>query len=83
MSAQMNIKNVEAVTIAGELAAIEGKSVTQVVLEALRARRRELGKEAKIRRVMELCRNTASRMSPEMLALDHGELLYDEFGLPK
>lgn len=83
MGVQMNIKNAEASAIAAELAALSGTSVTQVVLEALRARQRELGKEAKIERVMALCRDTASRMSPELLALDHGEFLYDEYGLPK
>jgi hypothetical protein len=83
MGVQMNIKNEEAYAIASELAELEGISLTQAVLEALRARQRELGKEAKLKRVMDICRDARSRMSPEMLALDHGEYLYDEYGLPK
>ncbi len=83
MGVQMNIKNAEAAAIAAELAKMEGTSVTQVVLEALRARQREFGREAKIARVMAICRDTAARMSPELRAVDHGELLYDEWGLPK
>jgi antitoxin VapB len=83
MGAQMNIKNAEAYAIATELAELSGTSLTQVVLEALRKQQRELGREAKIAQIMELCRDTASRMSPELRAIDHGELLYDERGLPK
>ncbi len=83
MGAQMNIKNAEAYAIASELAEREGVSLTQAVLDALRARQREVGREAKLERIMAICRDARSRMSPEMLALDHGEFLYDEFGLPK
>jgi hypothetical protein len=83
MGAQMNIKNAEAAAIAGKLAALEGKTVTQVVLEALRARERELGQEAKLQRIMELCRDTAARMTNKISSQDIDALLYDEWGLPK
>ena len=83
MGAQMNIKNAEAYTLASELAVQEGVSLTQAVLEALRARKRELSKEEKLKRVMAISRAAAARMSPETLALDIDEYLYDEFGLPK
>ena len=83
MGMQMNIKNDEAYALAIEIAGIEGVSLTQAVLEALRARKRELTKTDKLERVMALCRDTAARLSPETLAIDHGELLYDELGLPK
>jgi len=83
MGAQMNIKSEEAYALASELASKAGVSLTQAVLDALRARKRELSRAAKLNEVMALCRDTAARMSPETLALDHGELLYDENGLPK
>jgi antitoxin VapB len=83
MGMQMNIKNEEAYAIASELAGLEGVTLTQAVLDALRARKRELTKADKLERVMALCRDTAARLSPETLAIDHGELLYDELGLPK
>jgi hypothetical protein len=83
MGAQMNIKNAEAAAIAAELAKMEGTSVTQVVLEALRARKRELSKEEKVVRVMAIARDMRARMSPELLALDIDDYLYDENGLPK
>jgi hypothetical protein len=83
MGAQMNIKNAEAYAIATELAQQEGTNLTQVVLEALRARQREMGREAKIERIMAMCRDTAARMTMKTHSLDIDELLYDEFGLPK
>lgn len=84
MGVQMNIKNAEASAIAGELAALTGTSVTQVVLEALRAQRAKLQREKKIEELMEFCRETAAMMSPEVLAFDIDKELYDEeTGLPK
>lgn len=84
MGAQMNIKNAEASAIAGELAALTGTSVTQVVLEALRAQRAKLQRDKKIEELMEFCRETAAMMSPEVLAFDIDKELYDEeTGLPK
>jgi hypothetical protein len=84
MGAQMNIKNAEASGIAGELAALTGKSVTQVVLEALRAHKARLQRENKIAEIREFCRETAAMLSPETLAFDIDKELYDEkTGLPK
>jgi hypothetical protein len=83
MGTQMNMKNAKVYAFAAELAELGGIGMTQVVLEALRKQQRELGRAAKIAKVMALCRDTALRMSPEQWAIDHGELLYDEWGLPK
>ena len=79
----MNIKNAEAYALATELAEEAGVSLTQAVLEALRARKRELAKRDVVEEIMALARDTRARLSPEALALDHGEYLYDELGLPK
>ena len=83
MGAQMNIKSDEAYALATEIAGRTGETLTQVVLEALRARQRELTKAERLEAVMEICRDARSRMSPELLALDMDEYLYDERGLPK
>lgn len=82
MGAQMHIKSEEAYAIASELAGKDGVSLTQTVLDALRAekRKREAAKTEKLERVMALCRDTAARLGP---VIDHGEFLYDERGLPK
>ena len=83
MGVQMNIKNAEAYALATELAEETGVSLTQAVLEALRARKRELAKRDVVEEIMAMARDTRARLSPEALALDHGEYLYDEVGLPK
>jgi hypothetical protein len=83
MGAQMNIKNAEAHALATELAQQEGTSVTQVVLEALRARKRQRSREERFNRAMEIARDMRARMSPETLALDVDDYLYDDNGLPK
>ncbi len=83
MGAQMNIKSDEAYALATEIAGRTGETLTQVVLEALRARQRELTLADKLEAVMAICRDARSRMSPELLALDMDEYLYDERGLPK
>lgn len=83
MGMQMNIKSDEAYALATELAGIERVSLTQAVLEALRARKRQLDKRDVVEEILALARDTRARMSPEALALDHGEYLYDEHGLPK
>ena len=83
MGVQLNIKSDEAYALATELAQQTGTSLTQVVLDALRARKHELSKEERFRRAMAICRDSAARMSPELKALDIDEYLYDEDGLPK
>lgn len=83
MGAQMNIKSDEAYAIASELAELAGTSLTQAVLDALRARQKELSKAKKLAEIMEFCRETRAMMSPELLALDVDDYLYDEYGLPK
>jgi len=83
MGAQMNIKSEEAYALASELAGLEGTSLTQAVLNALRARKRQLSKVEKVERAMAIARDMRARMTPETLALDIDEYLYDEDGLPK
>lgn len=81
MSMQMNIKSDEAYALAAEVAGLEKTSLTQAVIGALRARKRELTKEERFERAMAIARDTAARLGPN--PVDHGELLYDERGLPR
>ncbi len=83
MGAQMNIKSDEAYELASKIAESEGISLTQAVIEALRLRAREVSKETRFARAMEIIHDMRARMSPELLALDIDDFLYDEHGLPK
>lgn len=82
----LNIKNVEAERLIAELARLEGRSKTAVVTEAVReklGRLKDGRKHSLADRLLEIGRECAARLGPETLALDHGEYLYDERGLPK
>ena len=80
----LNIKNGEAYELAHSLAELTGKSMTQVVTEALRdSLSRVKPSEAEVEAVMAIGRDCARRMKEPLKSIDHGDLLYDEFGLPK
>lgn len=83
MGAQLNIKSKEAYDLASKIAEAEGVSLTQAVVEALRRREREISAETRFAKAMEIIKDMRSRMSPETLALDIDDYLYDEDGLPK
>ena len=83
MGVQMNIKSAEAYEIASALAEKSGASMTQVVLDALRAQKHKLESIDRFDRALEIIHDMRARMSPELLELDIDEYLYDEDGLPK
>ena len=83
MGVQFNIKNTEAYALARDIANRTGESMTQVVLDSLRARQRELTKAERLERALEIARDMRARLGPDFFAGEHGDLLYDEFGLPK
>jgi antitoxin VapB len=83
----MNIKNQETHDLARELAELTGQSVTQAVTTALRAElervRHDQDKAERLANLLELAEDMRSRMKPEFFEIDHGDLLYDEQGLPR
>jgi antitoxin VapB len=79
----LNVKNPEAHRLAQQLADLTGESMATAVTEALRERLARLKREGLSNRLMEIGRDFASRMSEETKSIDHGELLFDENGLPK
>ena len=84
MGAQMNIKSDEAYALASEIARREGVSLTQAVVDALRARQRFLTKDERLAEAMRICADIRAHMSVETLAFDIDKELYDEdTGLPK
>lgn len=82
MGVQLNIKNAEAVELAAELAITAGISRTEIVLEALRAWKRQRDSESIYLKALEICRDTAPLLPDTQLSLAHGDLLYDDYGLP-
>lgn len=83
----LNIKSEPAHELARELAERTGESMTRAVITALQERldrvRPESTAEGRAQRILELGRATAARLDKRTLEIDHGELLYDELGLPR
>lgn len=85
----LNIKNGEAERLARELAAATGESVTRAVTVAVRERLDRLhevdesaaaGRVARLRAIAEDARG---RWVEPYRSADHGDLLYDDVGLPR
>ena len=83
----LNIKNDETCRLAGELARLTGETMTGAITVSLRER---LAREKRLRNAEALTRELhvigqrcASLLRPGPAAVEHGNLLYDEQGLPK
>ena len=83
----LNIKNDETCRLAGELARLTGETMTGAITVSLRER---LAREKRLRNAQALTRELhaigqrcASLLRPGPAAVEHGNLLYDEQGLPK
>jgi antitoxin VapB len=84
----LNIKNKDAHELAQQLARLTGESLTEAVTEALRERlKRTQNKDkhaAKLSdRLLEIGRDCSKRLKEPFRSADHGDLLYNEKGLPK
>jgi antitoxin VapB len=82
----LNIKNEDAHKLAQQLSRLTGESMTEAVTESLRERlKRVQGKNtAKISdRLLEIGQDCAKRLKEPYRSAEHGDLLYDEKGLPK
>jgi antitoxin VapB len=78
----LNIKNEETHRMAQELATLTGESMTEAVTEALRERLDRVKKKGMAERIMKIAKESSALLKGRPLP-DHGELLYDEKGLPK
>lgn len=80
----LNVKDPEAHRLAEAIARETGESLTKVVIDSLRERYERMEKDKAKPNVDELIaiakRAAASVKRPY---IDHGDLLYDEHGLPK
>ncbi len=82
----LNIKNEETHRMARELARLTGESMTVAVNEAIRERLEQVrGKSKKemLERIMRIAEECGPLWKESYRSIDHGDLLYDEKGLPK
>jgi antitoxin VapB len=82
----LNIKSEDAHRLARELAALTGESMTAAVTTALRERMERLRRSRKhglSERLLAIGRDSAPRFEEPYRYADHGDLLYDDRGLPR
>jgi antitoxin VapB len=81
----LNIKNAETCRLVQELAQLTGESLTAAVTNAVKEKlaKERAYKPSRFDRMMEIARDAASRFKEPWKSIDHGDLLYDEKGLPR
>ena len=83
----LNIKNEKTHRLVRQLARITGESMTAAVDQAVRERLERVRhinqKDDLAERLLKIGRECAAHLKEPYKSIDHGELLYDEKGLPK
>jgi antitoxin VapB len=82
----LNLKNEETNRLAHELAGLTGETLTTAVTVAIRERLERLQQSkrgALSDRLLKIGKDCAAHLREPFLSVDHGDLLYDEKGLPK
>ncbi len=83
----LNIKNEETYRLAGELARLTGETMTGAITVALRERlereKRERSVERRVQELHAIGQRCARLLREGPSAVEHGDYLYDEHGLPK
>ncbi|SEL49867.1 hypothetical protein SAMN04515665_113129 [Blastococcus sp. DSM 46786] len=85
----LNIKNAEVEELAREVAAVTGTSITAAVAQALREKLARLQVDSPVEttadranRIRALAKEIAPRFRGDLATVEHGELLYDDAGMP-
>ena len=83
----LSIKNQETCRLASELAHLTGETMTGAITVALQERlarkRQECSTEARVQRLLVIGGRCASTLKDGPSAVEHGDFLYDERGLPQ
>ena len=82
----LNIKSEETHRLVRELASLTGESMTAAVTEAVRERLARLRRDEATGladRLLAIGKDCATRLKEPFRTVDHGDLLYDERGLPR
>ena len=80
----LNVKDPEAHRLAQAIARETGESLTKVVVESLRERHAKIAKrkdKASLAELMAIAKRASRAVKRPYV--EHGQLLYDEHGLPK
>jgi antitoxin VapB len=82
----LNIKNDETHRLAQELADLTGESMTEAVTKAVRERLERVRREQGFSladRLLSIGKDCAKHLREPYRSKEHGDLLYDERGLPQ
>jgi antitoxin VapB len=82
----LNIKNEETQRLAHELAKLTGESMTAAVRESVRERLERIRRERSVslaHRLLAIGKDCAAHLKQPFRSKDHGDLLYDQEGLPR
>lgn len=82
----LNIKHKDAHKLAHKLAKLTGENMTQAVTNAIRERLDRLRNESDpdlAERLTRIGRDCAAHLKEPFRSADHGDLLYDDKGLPR
>ncbi|MCU1303189.1 MAG: putative transcription factor [Candidatus Sulfotelmatobacter sp.] len=82
----LNIKSEQTHRLARELARLTGETMTAAVDKAVRERLERLRSDKNTglaERLLKIGRECAAHLKEPYRSIDHGELLYDEKGLPR
>ena len=82
----LNIKNEKTHRMARELARATGESMSVAVSEAIRERLERVranSKEDLLERILKIGKECAAHLKEPYKSIEHGDLLYDEKGMPK
>jgi antitoxin VapB len=82
----LNIKNEQTHRLVRKLARLTGRTMTGAVEHAVRKELKEVEAKPgddKLERILKIAREAAPLWEEPYKSTDHGDLLYDERGLPK
>jgi antitoxin VapB len=82
----ISIKNAETEQLARELAELTGESMTSAITAAVRDRLEKIRAtegDDLAERLVRIGKDCAKHLKEPFRTIDHGELLYDEKGLPR
>jgi antitoxin VapB len=82
----LNIKNKETYSLIEELARTTGENKTEAVTEAVRQRLERLQRKRSrglADRLLRIGRDCAAHLKEPYRSIEHGDLLYDDKGLPR